>query len=358
MFRACRVPPRNASRAFVNILPSKFSRRVAVSLALTMVLALAALSGPAALAADLQPGDVVMIVTDRAGLFPPGAVVQIDGTSGQGTTLASGPPLTNPRDVVVRSDGTVLVADAASGLLAVNPGTGAVTVVVDVAALGGTGPTAVTVARNGDVLLAGSWGVKRLAGGEGPPLVVSATGLLVEPDGIAVDDAGLIWVSDYSGGPPPAQLYTFGGVCSVDPSSGAQTWLGLSCSTNSFPHGPQMIHVGPDGNLYVLSAWGYGPGNYQNCGIYRVSPTTGVAEVWLLKRFVRGFDLSPGGTASLLYGRDISNDPYDGILATYDGTTLHQVGSGGLPIGPIALVHGGPTPTRLSSWGSLKARYH
>src|SRR5689334_18582513 len=152
-----------------SVMRWRFGRSRPAGRVLAALTVLLASSVPAV--AGLHPGDIVMVVHDvLTSPSPPAAVVQIDAATGASTLLAAGAPLVDARDVAVQHDGTILVADAVGGLLAVNPANGAISVVADPAALGGSGPTAVALAPNGDVVAGGPWGVKRLAGGAGPPV--------------------------------------------------------------------------------------------------------------------------------------------------------------------------------------------
>ena len=317
----------------------------------TLVLALTHATSSAGV--NLQPGEVVMIAAAYNYNAPVNSIVAVTG-GGQVAVIASGAPLSSPRDLVVLNDGRILVADQASGLLEVQPATGVVSVLVGIAELGGSGPTALALAPNSDVLMAGTWGVSRLAGGTGPPVAVSGTGLLTDPRGIAVDATGTIWVADY-GMNLNNSTYTWGGIVRVDPVTGAQSLLAVSTVPGYFPQGLEALRTGADGALYVVNDPA-GAAQWTSGGIWRVDPGSGNATMWTHRVYMRDFHFLDPSQVLMEYAYDLSHSPYSGILATFDGATTTQI-NGNLPTGRMAVVPGTPTPTRRSSWGAIKSLY-
>ena len=299
---------------------------------------------PGAHAATLRPGDVVILAREQTST--PGVFVHLDVAAGTFDTITPQPVLGSPRDVVVRPDGTLLVADATLGLVGVSPGSGAATVLEGPAAFGGSGPTALAFAANGDLWLAGPTGVARLGAGQDTPAILSAAGQLVDPTGILDDGAGGAWVTDDNN-----SLLGGGGIVHVD-AGGGQALVNASCSEGyTFPVMPLQVRRGPDGFVYVVSGPYYGPTNYLNAGIFRMDPTTNVATRWRTTKFIRGFDFTPAGTAWVASCQDIGHDCYEAILGGPAGT-FYPPG-----LGPLALVPEGTTLARPRSWGSLKSLY-
>ncbi len=294
-------------------------------------------------AATLKSGDVVALALESTTM--PGILLHVDVASGVIDSIVPRPALATPYDVVVRGDGMILVADAALGLVVVEPASGAASVLAGPGAFGGFGPSTLAMAPGGDVLLAGAGGVYRLPAGGTVPQPVSGTGRLVNPRGIADDGAGGAWVSDQG------NTFPTGGAIVHVGAGGAQATLATGCATNQFPVLPLQVRRGPDGFLYVVSGPYGGPTNYLNAGVFRVDPVSGVATMWWPEHFVRGFELAPGGGRWMLVGQDISRSPYGGILGGPGGQ--FYLGTRG----PIALVPAGVTPTRTRTWGALKSLY-
>ena len=317
---------------------------------LAMVLALM-LPSHSAVAATLHSGDVLLLARD--GATPPVAVLHLDVAAGAFDAIVPHPALSDPRDIAVRPDGMIMVADATLGLVGVAAGSGAATVLAGPAAFGGSGPTALAFAANGDLLLAGPAGIARLLAGQLTPTIVSGAGLLITPTGVLDDDAGGMWITDDNNRFPVG-----GGIFHVS-ASGEQTKLNASCSSSpspgssvyAFPVAPLAIRRGPDGFVYVVSAPYEGPSYYNDAGIFRMDPATGVATIWSTAKFPRGFDFTPGGGLWLSSCTDISRSCYYSVLGGSAGL-FYPAGRG-----PIALVPAITTPTLNRSWGSLKSAY-
>ena len=308
----------------------------------TLVACLAPLAWPAA-AVTLHGGDVFVLA--REATTTPGVLLHVNVASGTIDTLVPHPPLVAPRDLTVRSDGTILVADATLGLVGIDPGSGEASVLAAPADLGGSGPTTLAFAAVGDLLLAGPWGVSRIAAGQAAPIPLSPAGLLVDPTSIVDDGAGGAYLTD------DTNAFPVGGFVLHVTGAGTQSYLDGPCNGCPFPILPLIVRRGPDGFLYVVSAPYSGPSNYLNAGIYRLDPGTGDATRWRVEPFVRGFVFTPGGDTWVLAGEDISRDPFGGILGGPGGTFWTGAR------GPIALVPDRVTPVRARSWGTLKTLY-
>ena len=305
-----------------------------------LLAAVVAIAGPPAHAGgvSLHSGDIVVLALENT--YTPGILLRVNVATGAIDSLWPNPPLPSPQDLAVRSDGMIMVADAVLGLVAVQPGNGAATVIAGPAAFGGSGPTTLAFTPDGDLLLAGPGGVHRVPAGTGAPELVSPTGILVNPRGITADGVGNIWVGDAGNSFP-----TGGDVVHVDAATGAQSVLAVLIL-------PHQIRVGSDGSLYVVCAPFGGPTNYLNGGVYKGGAALGDFAMWFKMPFIRGFVTGPGGVWWVMYGRDISRGPYDGIIQG-SGPDTYYTGARG----PIALVPPGVVPTHPTTWGALKNLY-
>ena len=294
-------------------------------------------------AVTLHGGDVVVLAREYT--TTPGVLLHLTVATGVIDTIVPDPPLATPRDLVVCTNGVILVADATLGLVGIDPLSGAAGVTAGPAAFGGSGPTALARAADGDLLLAGPSGVYRVPADQVVPQSVSGPGLLSSPTGIVDDGAGGMWVTDDNSG------YLGGGGIVHVSAGGAQAVMATSCASHSFPILPLQIRRGPDQFLYVVNGPYSGPTNYLNAGIFRLDPASGVATQWSTTHFIRGFAFATDGSAWVLSGRDISHDPYDGVLARQG----EQVSTGAR--GPLALVPDHVTRVRARTWGALKSLY-
>ena len=215
---------------------------------------------------------------------------------GQTAIVTSGDSLLGAVGVVVEPNGEIYALDSKTGILKIDPSTGAQTKIVPISSFTPSpiGPTAITLEHNGMLLIAdGPGGIKRInpwthevtvaASGDslgmalgvavgrsgdiyvgdgsafihgtskilkinpvsGSQSVVSYGGNLRMPVGLVLDDSDRIFVADpakFAGG--PADL-----IMRVDPASGVQTIL-VSGDTLSSPTG---IGLGIGGNLLVAN---------------------------------------------------------------------------------------------------------
>ena len=316
--------------------------RRAATFRLTLLAAALAAFASSSRAAALRAGDAVILALETP---TPAVLRHVEAASGAVGTIVPTPALAQPLDVVVRRDGTILVADVTLGIVAVDPTSGAATAVATAGELGG-GPTTLAFDPKGDLLVAGSYGVSRLAQGAGTPVSISGSGLLVRPRGIASDGGSNVWITDDLPG-----ISWLGRIVHLDPATGAQALLPTTCVTNTFPVLPLQVRYGRDGFLYVLGGPYGGPSNYNNSGIFRVDPNTGVATRWNPKWYLRGFDFDANGVLYLMFRDIIHHDPASGLL-TY-GNRQVSIGE----YGPVAIVSNAATPVRSSSWGAVKALY-
>ncbi len=331
-----------------SIRANEFAPRASWGQAVVTTLLLLTIASPApVVAATLRGGDVVVLGcrsfynSGHDELF---VVTPADGTVQH---LWITPPVTSARDLVVLRDGTLLVCDLVEGVLRVDPGDGTWQVVAGLGAFGGSAPSAMTLAPNGDVLAAGAFGVMRLAGGTGAPLSVSSGPFPGEATGIATDGGANVWVCHYQ--IPNA----IAGIVNVNATSGARTDLVLSCSTALFPvYGLASLHYRNDGSLYVMNAPdSYAPSAVAYGGIYRVEPATGVATPWLIQPLIVSFDWDASDQLWKSVAHTISRTPTYGLVE--GGPWQISLGNRGA----VTIVPAGVTATRSSTWGALKRLY-
>jgi hypothetical protein len=293
-------------------------------------------------AATLHPGDVVVLGM-WAG-FPtfPSQIFVVTPANGALQQLDFVPSLPAVRDIVVLRNGTLLVTQQDQGILRVNPANGAWSVVQGIAAFGGSAPTALALAANGDVLAAGTFGVARLAGGFGAPSIISSSSFPAEASSIATDGGANIWVS-----------YGFGsinsGIVRVDPTTGTATGLSLSSAIPYFPDGIASMHLRPDGFLYVVNK----PGSAElsanaSGGIVRVDPATGASTLWLSKKRLAAMVWDDADLLWMSVADESQRAPTLGHIE--GGSVFLGIGNRG----PMALVPTGATAARTATWGAVK----
>jgi sugar lactone lactonase YvrE len=219
----------------------------------------------AAGAVELAPGDI--LVADRGS-----GIIRVDPATGAQTTISSGGLFSEdnrPSDIAVEADGDILVTDLAR-LIRVDPATGAQTIVSS----GGSfsDPVGVAVEADGDILVADQeafgerGGVIRVDPVTGAQTTVSSGGSFWNPQGVAVEGDGDILVAD----PDmfPSQL---GGVIRVDPVTGAQATVS---SGGSFGQ-PEGVEVEADGDIVIADLTAFSVPDHILGGVIRVDPVTG-----------------------------------------------------------------------------------
>lgn len=217
-------------------------------------------------AVTLHPGDVVF---NEGNTF--GEILRIDRTTGQIAHVASGELLKSSQSsMAFDAQGRLLVV-AQSGLVRVDPSSGAQTLLSSGGIL--YSPKGVTVESNGAIIVTtlGTTGVPaavvRVDPDTGAQSVVSSGGLLVRPFRVTVDAAGDLIVSDSKG------FGGSGGVLRVDPVTGAQAPI----SSGGYLTNAGDLTIDDQGFLIVGFASPPFPGceTYAGSGIVRVDPDTG-----------------------------------------------------------------------------------
>jgi hypothetical protein len=184
----------------------------------------------------------------------------------------------DPRGIALAADGSILAADANAfggngGVIRVNPVSGVQTVVANGSLPGDlfVDPTGITVAANGDILVAdrnafgGNGGVIRVNPITGAQSAVSNGGLFVDPSGIALAGNGDILIAD------PNAFGGNGGVIRVNPSSGIQTVVASGLQPGNLFVDPTGIALAANGDILVADPNAFGG----NGGVIRVNPSSG-----------------------------------------------------------------------------------
>lgn len=319
--------------------PLRVSRAVAFVATVSVVFTCSTLQAASpVLAATLHAGDIVVL-----GQFPGGALPQevlvVSPSNGAVQAIHPDPALAQLQGLVVRDNGELLLSDGAQGLLSLDPGTGTWHVLHPPAAFGGTAPSVLALAPGGDVFAAGGFGVVKLPGGTGAPVAVGSLTYATPPTGLACDGANL-WVAA-----DPLQR--------VDPATGAATPLVPCCSGYTMSAALGALQVGPDGFLYGVNfPDGGGPTARANNGVFRIDPASGVTSLFRKGSYILSFAFDAAGSDWICEADNISLTAYGGFL---DGNGLHIALH---DRGPVAVVPPGvTTPTRHSSWGTIKLRY-
>jgi hypothetical protein len=238
----------------------------------------------------------ILVADAETGAGNTGAVISVDPTTGEQTLLSDNTINTGadlfeePEDVALEADGSILVADNATGtadrVIRVNPATGQQTLVSDNTVNTGTdlftNLAGITVEPSGQILVTvldadaphGSGGaVIRVNPATGQQSVVSSnsvntgTDRFAEPWGVTTNTSGGILVTD-------AGVFADGGVVLGIDGAGQQTALSdntINTGTDLFEE-PVRSEVDADGNIIVAD---------RTCctgvagGVIRVNPMTG-----------------------------------------------------------------------------------
>jgi hypothetical protein len=294
----------------------------------------------------LSPGDLVII--DSSKWHRTLVILHVDPVSGTAVdTITSSGHLVDPRALVVLPSGPIVVADHSTGLILVDPATGAQSLLASPAALGGAGPTGVAREATGNlVVVCGDGnGIRRVSPGGALLQTFSAHGLLGAANGIAVGPDGRLWVAD-----------GISRIVAVDPVSGAQSPLAVS---GIGAGAPLALAIAPSGStLYVLlgsaSVKGFGD------GAWSVDTATGVGQ-WIptTVQWAQGVGVDPVSGVAWVSSLMLINidDPYAGLLTRGVGGSWALVGpplqnfSGVLGVVPSPLA----TPAIPTTWGRVKA---
>ena len=313
-------------------------------IALVVVLLVAA---PAvARAATLVPGDIVLVSSRH---YPEREVWRLDPVTLQASSITSGGLLVDPANVAVAPGGTIYVADAVSGIVRVMPATGAQSVLVSPADLGGRSPEGVCMAPDGGLYVTVYGGANAAVLHIDPVsravTTVSSGGLLTWPSDVAVGPGGELYVAEFGD-----RWRGTGGILRIEPQGGGQ---GLLAADTTLFHGPYDIAVSPDGYIWTAQ---YGHVGRRAGFFVRTRIADGVSEAV----DGRSFGLTVGLAGDVLLGdcRVISQDcypPYRHVWRFPDHGEPQDYHY--LVAGPMAVVPLEATSAARSSWGTVKVRY-
>lgn len=298
----------------------------------------------AARAVTLTPGDFVLLTPPRGGID---RLLVLDAALSTSTLIAEGGLLVDGTDLVVRSSGDVLVTTPASGVVRVDPVSGAQSVLASLAVLGAGRPSGITVGPTG-VLHVSMQGtdprVIEMPGDGATVRTVTSAGFLTKPAGLCFGTDGELYVCqtiDYplSGG---------GGIVRVDVATGAQ----VAIASNAMLKGPFHIAAAPDGTLWTVQFGGLS--QRRGACVVRTRASDGYSEVMpAFDCTAYGIAIRSDGTTLVGECERISGDCYGDYYVTSSVGGQRMWGSSG----PLAVVPVFTVPARPASWGRLKVLY-
>ena len=323
----------------------------------TMVLAALAalafaLAGPAA-AATLAPGDLV-VVGWRNGEYI-WTVWKLDPATMDTTRISTAGLVNQVGRAVVHPNGTIYVASQNNGVIAITPETGAQSVLVSTADLGGRSPEGLATAPDGGLYitagLGGTGTIFHRDAATGILQVVSAGGLLSRPTCLAVSSDGTLYVGEreLSASQTPRE-YTFGSIVRVDPS-GAQTLIAGADEAGWLFFGPNDVAIAPDGSLWSVQ---YGYAGNRNALVVRTQIADGASEVIAQSpHHAGGMAFVPNGD-TFLGGCHFGTGPdcHTYKIFRYPNGSPLLLEAWAIAVAPSSL-----TPTHRESWGAVKTRY-
>ncbi len=289
-------------------------------------------------AVQVKPGDLLLVSTYGGNR----AVYVVDHTALTMTWVAGFGLIKSPYGIAALLDGRILVADAASGVLVIDPATGAQSLFSSGGLLAGATPYGVAVAPNGDALVSGLFpacggaAVVRLSPDGASQSIFKAGPPLSFPVGLTIGPAGVLNICDR----------TVGVIVRLAVADGSMIGQVDSPSITT----PFACAYSPlTGLLAVLQA-----GVMTPCiggGAFWVDPLTWVGTTLDLGTpCLDGVAIAPDG--SLAYAAETVN--YRQRVAGY--VVWRGVTYQGLA-GPLAIAPEGVTPARQTTWGRLKQIY-
>lgn len=315
-----------------------------------MLLGLAALcAGPALpcrAGVTLAPGDIVMA---DSFVYPPAspALWRLDPATLDTTRIATGGLLAWPDRVAVTPSGIVYVADRVSGVVAIDPRSGAQTLVLSSAALGGRTARGICLAADGTLYVttvgSGMGAVLNLDPGSGSVTVIADGALLVNPAAVAIGPDGALYVADLSSN---GVTGTSGSIVRIE-TSGAQSVF----ANGGLFRGPFDLAFSADGWMYVAE---WGNLSRRGGGFIRIRLSDRYGEYYFPSDRSQGVVATRDGDVLLGDCASVSLDCYPEsryVRRLSDGMQHY------LPSGGMALVPSGSTPARRSTWGALKTIY-
>lgn len=266
----------------------------------------------------LKPGDI--IIADQ--VVP--AIIHVDPTTGNQTTISSGGLLSTPGGIALDSLGGILVAvrfGLIDGVVRIDPSTGDQTIVSSGGDL--VAPADLVLDAKGDILVADFVGkVIRVDPSTGAQRIVSSGNSLITPTGIEIDANGDILISDFDVfGVGP------GKVVRVNPVTGEQT---VVSSDWNFLN-PVGIAIDANNDILVANQ-GYYPGGINS--IVRVNPVTGEQTVVFSDSSILPASIVPDADGNILFA------DFFGSIGKIDSLTgaYTVISSHGSLISPVGIT--------------------
>jgi DNA-binding beta-propeller fold protein YncE len=311
---------------------------------------LLALASPVAHGASLHAGDV-LVASTVYGYGAPYALWRLDPVTRDTTRLSTGGLLSFPSQLALSPDGGVLVADWNTGLVRIDPVTGAQQLLASTGTLGGN-PGGVVVTPAGQVFMSLYGGSSRVVELTTAGQVVrTVTAGLSRPLGMTLGPSGELYVAEWGNPPPSGPSLPYGSILRVDPASGAQSVL----ASLGVLYGPQDLALTPSGWLYAANGGGL---SGRNALFTRTRLSDGFTELDPTVNHLESFFLAASGTEDpwMNYCSPIGFTCYSPMVAPRSQVVGGVVNSPWLE-GPMIVVPAGAVPVRRGTWGELKVRY-
>jgi sugar lactone lactonase YvrE len=261
-----------------------------------MLLVLGAFAQPSArrsvmLDGQLQAGDI--IYADSGNAIEGGFIVKVDPDTGEQTVLSSGGDLIRPFDVVLDAQGQIIASDSGRccRLTCIAPATGLQTVVANNSPPMLGLPYGLTVAGNGDVLIANGEAIVRVNPVTGETRIVTSGGASFHPLGVTVSAEGDLFVLNRAS---PSEILR------VHPIHGTRKVV----SRGGLLRDPRAI-VAKDNFIYVTDV-AADNGDFGLGRVIRVDARTGAQSIVS----EGGFLVGPVGIALEDDGQIVVGDPY------------------------------------------------
>ncbi len=292
-------------------------------------------------AVQVKAGDLLLASTYAGNR----AIYVVDHSTLTMTWVAAFGFLGSPSGVAALLDGRIIVADASSGVLVIDPGTGAQSVFSSGGLLAGGTPHGVAVEPAGDALVSGIFpacggaAIVRLSPDGTSQSVLMAGAPLSDPRGLSIGPDGVLDVADMTAGGSGAVVR----VALADGSIVGQV------TSASLVHPTSCAYSLLTGLLLVIQ-----PGVMSSCyggGAFWVDPATSVTTVADLGTYcLQGVAIAPDG-AMAYAGQTVENRSVTAGYVVWRGVTFQGV------CGPLAVAASGVTPAARTSWGRLKQLY-
>lgn len=313
---------------------------------LSALIALALLCPGAAHAVTLKPGDVILLTSTMDTATLSHVVYQLDPTTLATTLIGADGLLVHPARITIDHRGMILVADATSGIVQVDPASGSQTQLISVAQLGGGVPFGICAAADNSVFITmrtGAASLLHFVPGTGSLATVCSGGLLTNPGGLTFGPDGMLYVCEMSS---PAVGNSQGSIVRIDPTSGTQTQV-AACSAFYAPF--DIAFVTSD----VVWTTQFGQLSRRMGGFVSTRLSDGVCEGLSFTA-----DHWSEGVAADSRGKTYVSSCHTVSFTCYYPWTLNYATNDQIQIGgSIAIVPDLVTPVLRSTWGRLKTIY-